>query len=52
VYEDAARKRKHLCLVLKTTERGREDQTVIIAFELRAVIVALWMAVLLPQSLI
>ena len=52
VYEDAARKRKHLRLVLQTTERGREDQPVIIAFELRAVIVALWMAVLLPQSLI
>ena len=52
VYEDTAREREYLGLVLKTTERGRKDQTIIVALELRPVVVALWMAVFLPKALV
>ena len=52
VHEDAAWQREHLRLVLQTTERGREDQTVIVALELRAVIVALRVTMFLPETLI
>jgi hypothetical protein len=52
VYEDAARKWEYLRLVLQTTERGRKDQTVVVAFELRAVIMALRVAMFLPKALV
>ena len=52
VNEDAAWQRKHLCLVLHTTERSREDKAVVVAFELRAVVVALGVAQLLSESLV
>lgn len=50
--EDATREGEHLCLVLQATERGRENETIVVAFELRTVIVTLGVAILLPQSLI
>ena len=40
VNEDAAGQRKHLGFVLQTTERRRIDQTVAVALEFGAVIVA------------
>ena len=49
VYEDAARQGKHLCLVLQSAERCREDQPVVVAFELRPVVVPLRMALLLTE---
>ena len=52
VYEDAARKRKHLRLVLHTAERRREDKAVIVALEFRAVVVAHGMVIFLPKALI
>ena len=48
VHEDAARQGEHLRLVLQAAEGCREDETVVIALELRAVVVALQVAVLLP----
>ena len=50
--EDATREGEHLCLVLQATERGRENETIVVAFELRTVVVTLGVAILLPQSLI
>ena len=50
--EDAARKRKHLGLVLKPAERRREYESVVIALELGAVVVTYGVAVLLPQPLV
>ena len=52
VYEDAARQRENLRLVLQPAESRREDQTVVIALELRAVIVALGVLMLLSESLV
>lgn len=52
VDEDAARKRKHLGLVLHTAERGREYKPVVVALEFRAVVVADGVTVLLPEPLI
>ena len=52
VDEDAAREGEHLCLVLQTTERSGENQTVVVAFKLRTIVVALGVAVFLPKALI
>ena len=41
-----------LGLVLKTAERGREYQTVVVAFELCAVVVTLWVTVFLTQAFV
>ena len=48
----AARQWEYLSFVLKTTEWGREDQTIIVAFELRPVIVTLWVTVFLTQAFV
>jgi hypothetical protein len=52
VYEDASRQWENLRLVLKTTERSRENQSVIIALELSSVIVAFRVTMLLSEALI
>ena len=52
VDKDASRQGKHLCLVLQTTERSRENQAIVIALELCAIIVALRVAMLLSEALI
>ena len=41
MHEDAARKREHLRLVLQTAEWCGEDKTVIVALELRPLVMAL-----------
>ena len=50
--EDAARQREDLRLVLQPAECRREDETVVIALEFRAVIVALCMLVFLSETLV
>ena len=50
--KDASRKWKNLCFVLQTTERGGENQAVVVALELRPVIVTLGVPMLLSESLI
>ena len=52
VDEDAARKREDLRLVLQPAECRREDETVVIALEFRAVIMALSMLVFLSETLV
>ena len=52
VHEDAARQREHLCLVLHAAEGRREDKAVVVALELRAVVVALRVAQLLSETLV
>ena len=52
VDEDAARQREDLRLVLQPAECRREDETVVIALEFRAVIVALCMLVFLTETLV
>ena len=52
VHEDAARQGEYLCLVLQSAERSRENQTVVVAFELRPVVMSLGMPILLPESLV
>ena len=52
VNEDAARQGEHLCLVLQPAEGSREDEAVVVALELRSVVVALGVAILLPESLV
>ena len=52
VHEDAARQGKHLRLVLQPAEGRREDETVVVAFELGAVIVPLGMFVFLAEALV
>jgi hypothetical protein len=47
MYEDAARQGEDLHLVLQTTKRCRENQSVIVALELRAVVMPLRVAVFL-----
>ena len=51
VYEYASRQREYLCLVLHTTEWSREYQSVVVALELRTVVVPLEMSVLLSETL-
>jgi hypothetical protein len=52
MYEDASWKRENLGLVLQTAERGRENQSVIVALELCPVVMALGMTMLLSEALI
>ena len=52
VDEDASRQREDLSLVLQPAECRREDETVVIALEFRAVIVALCMLVFLSETLV
>lgn len=52
MYENAAWQRENLRLVLHTAERSREDETVVVALELRAVVVAVDVQVFLPESLV
>ena len=51
VYEDAARQREHLRLVLHAAKGCREDESVVVALELGAVVVTLRMAVFLSEPL-
>ena len=44
VHKDATRKGKHLCLVLQPAEGSREDETVVVALKLRAVVAVLFLA--------
>lgn len=50
VYEDGAREREHLGLVLESAERRGEDETVVVALEFRAVVVSQRVAVLLSET--
>ena len=50
VDEDAAWERKDLSLVLQTTEWSREDESVVIALEFRAVVLALDVKMLLAET--
>ena len=52
MYENTPREREYLCLVLQPPEGGREDQSVVVAFELRPVIMTLGMPVLLTESFV
>ena len=52
VHKNTARKWEYLSFVLKTTEGGGEDKTVIISFELRSVVMTLGMSVLLPKAFV
>ena len=52
MHEDASRQGEYLGLVLKPTEGSGENQAVIVAFELRSVVVALGVAMLLSETLI
>jgi hypothetical protein len=52
VNEDTSREWKDLCLVLQTTEGSGENQTIIVAFELRSVVVSFRVTMLLSESLI
>ena len=52
VYKYAARQGKHLCLVLHTTEWSREYESVVVALEFGAVVMAFGMALFLSQSLV
>ena len=52
VHENATWQREDLRLVLKTTKGGGENQTVAVALEFRAVVMALNVPVFLPQALV
>ena len=52
VHKDTSREWKYLGFVLQTTERSRENQTVVIALELCSVVVALRMTMLLTETLV
>ena len=52
VYEDAARQRKHLSLVLHPSERSREDKAVVVALKFGTVVVSLGMSHFLPQAFV
>src|SRR5574344_893200 len=49
--EDTSRQREHLRLVLQSAKRCREDETVIVSLEFRAVIMTLRVAILLSEAL-
>jgi hypothetical protein len=46
------RQREYLCLVLQSAEGCRKYQTVVVAFELRPIVITLWVAMLLSEALI
>ena len=52
MHKDAARQRKHLCLVLHAAEGRREDQAVIVALKLGAVVMAQAVTFLLPKPFV
>ena len=52
VYEDAPWQWEYLGLILQSSERCRENEAVIIALELRTVVMTLWMAMLLSEPYI
>ena len=52
VDEDASRKREDLSLVLQPAECRREDETVVIALEFRAIVVAFGVLMLLSEALV
>lgn len=52
MYENAARQREHLSLVLHAAERRREYQPVVVALKLRAVVVPYGVARLLSESFV
>ena len=52
VHKDTARQGEHLCLVLQAAEGRRENQPVVVALELRAVVVPLQVPLLLSQPLV
>ena len=52
MYEDTTWQREYLRLVLQATERGGKDQPVVVAFELRTVIMTLGMTMLLSEAFV
>ena len=52
VHEYTAWQRKHLGLVLQASERGREDEAIVVTSELSAVIHPIDVQVFLPESFI
>ena len=52
VYKHATGKREDLRLVLQSAERGREDEPVVVALELRPVVMPLGVAVLLSEPFV
>lgn len=52
VDEDAAREGEHLCLVLHAPKGGREDEAVVVALELGAVVTVTTVEVFLTKTLI
>jgi len=52
VYKDRTRQGENLSLVLQSSESRREDEPVVVAFELRPVVVALGMLMLLSETLV
>jgi hypothetical protein len=52
VYEDAARQREHLSLILQPAEWSREDKMVVVAFKLCSVIVSLAVTVFLSKPFV
>jgi hypothetical protein len=52
VYENGTGKRKDLGLVLQPTKRRRENQAVVVALKLRALVVALRVSQLLPEAFV
>jgi hypothetical protein len=52
MYKNTSWQGEHLRLVLQSAKRRRKYQTVVIAFELGAIIVTLCVAMFLPQSFV
>ena len=52
MHKDTARQGEHLRLVLQAAEGCREDKAVVVALELRAVVVAQAVAMLLAEALV
>ena len=52
VNEDASWQRKLLCLVLQSAERGRENQSVVVAFKLRPFVFSVRMKILLSEPFV
>jgi hypothetical protein len=52
MHEHTARKREYLGLVLQTTERCREDESVVITLKLGPVVMSLSMLMLLSKTFI
>ena len=50
MYEDAARQGEHLRLVLQSAERSRKDKPVVVALELRAIVMPLGMTMFLTET--